>query len=176
MFVFNCTIDRSEGLKFPTKGQKKKEFLKNKRKNKYRKEQEAAVESEAPVTEGTVSSEKSKEDESSEQPENSMDFQESSSKVSSQVSETDGIVNPSQAEKSAPEGRNSILSKKPVEEADGEVGGSCHSKINTPKRVSFETDAVDEIFHPVMCTICNTKVAVYDKDEVYHFFNVVTSY
>lgn len=34
----------------------------------------------------------------------------------------------------------------------------------------------EELFHPVTCTICNTKVAVYDTDEVYHFFNIVTSY
>ena len=33
-----------------------------------------------------------------------------------------------------------------------------------------------DLYHPVMCKICNTKVAVYDSDEVYHFFNIVTSY
>ncbi|KAG0713003.1 E2F-associated phosphoprotein [Chionoecetes opilio] len=37
-------------------------------------------------------------------------------------------------------------------------------------------DVGQDAFHPVMCKICNTKVAVYDSDEVYHFFNVVTSY
>ncbi|XP_076030833.1 E2F-associated phosphoprotein-like [Oratosquilla oratoria] len=31
-------------------------------------------------------------------------------------------------------------------------------------------------FHPVLCNICGTKVAVYDEDEIYHFFNIVTSY
>ncbi|XP_064086847.1 E2F-associated phosphoprotein-like [Macrobrachium nipponense] len=34
----------------------------------------------------------------------------------------------------------------------------------------------DELFHPVLCSICKTKVAVYDKEEVYHFFNVVSSH
>lgn len=34
----------------------------------------------------------------------------------------------------------------------------------------------EEMFHPVMCQHCNTKVAVLDKEEVYHFFNVITSY
>ncbi|KAF8773154.1 E2F-associated phosphoprotein like [Argiope bruennichi] len=33
-----------------------------------------------------------------------------------------------------------------------------------------------EIFNPVRCTVCNTEVAVYDKDEIYHFFNVLASY
>lgn len=30
-----------------------------------------------------------------------------------------------------------------------------------------------EIYHPVQCAICYTDVAVYDKDEVYHFFHVI---
>ncbi|OBS68271.1 hypothetical protein A6R68_03187 [Neotoma lepida] len=38
-----------------------------------------------------------------------------------------------------------------------------------------ETD-VEEIYHPVMCTECSTEVAVYDKDEVFHFFNVLASH
>ena len=38
-----------------------------------------------------------------------------------------------------------------------------------------ETD-VEEVYHPVMCTECSTEVAVYDKDEVFHFFNVLASH
>uniref|UniRef100_A0A2K5CJN4 E2F associated phosphoprotein n=1 Tax=Aotus nancymaae TaxID=37293 RepID=A0A2K5CJN4_AOTNA len=38
-----------------------------------------------------------------------------------------------------------------------------------------ETD-VEEIYHPVMCTECSTEVAVYDKDEVFHFFSVLASH
>lgn len=34
----------------------------------------------------------------------------------------------------------------------------------------------EEIYHPVKCTECSTEVAVYDKDEVYHFFNTLASY
>lgn len=34
----------------------------------------------------------------------------------------------------------------------------------------------DERYYSVTCEHCNTKVAVMDTDEVYHFFNVVTSY
>ena len=33
-----------------------------------------------------------------------------------------------------------------------------------------------DLYHPVMCIHCNTKVAVIDREEVYHFFNIVTSY
>lgn len=34
----------------------------------------------------------------------------------------------------------------------------------------------DEIYYPVRCSVCNTEVAVQDKDEVYHFFNVLSSF
>ncbi len=30
-------------------------------------------------------------------------------------------------------------------------------------------------YHPVKCHECNTEVAVYDQDEVFHFFNVLAS-
>ncbi|XP_035211536.1 E2F-associated phosphoprotein-like [Stegodyphus dumicola] len=33
-----------------------------------------------------------------------------------------------------------------------------------------------DIYNPVQCSVCNTEVAVYDKDELYHFFNVLASY
>lgn len=34
----------------------------------------------------------------------------------------------------------------------------------------------EEIYYPVKCTECSTEVAVYDKDEVYHFFNILASH
>lgn len=34
----------------------------------------------------------------------------------------------------------------------------------------------DEVYHPVLCSECSTEVAVFDKDEVYHFFNVLSSH
>ncbi|XP_049622735.1 E2F-associated phosphoprotein isoform X1 [Suncus etruscus] len=37
-------------------------------------------------------------------------------------------------------------------------------------------EETDELYHPVMCTECSTEVAVYDKDEVFHFFNVLASH
>ena len=33
----------------------------------------------------------------------------------------------------------------------------------------------DENYNPVKCEQCSTEVAVFDKDEVYHFFNVIDS-
>ncbi|XP_061103155.1 E2F-associated phosphoprotein [Conger conger] len=34
----------------------------------------------------------------------------------------------------------------------------------------------EETYHPVQCTECSTEVAVFDKDEVYHFFNILASH
>jgi len=34
----------------------------------------------------------------------------------------------------------------------------------------------DDEYHPVRCDQCRTEIAMYDKDEVYHFFNVVASH
>lgn len=39
-----------------------------------------------------------------------------------------------------------------------------------------DSENSDDKFHPVKCTECNTVVAVYDDDEIYHFFNVLASY
>ena len=46
-------------------------------------------------------------------------------------------------------------------------------KSCTTQDTSSETE---EKFHPVRCNECNTVVAVYDTDEIYHFFNVLASY
>lgn len=34
----------------------------------------------------------------------------------------------------------------------------------------------DEVYHPVQCSECCTEVAVLDKEEVYHFFNILASH
>lgn len=41
------------------------------------------------------------------------------------------------------------------------------------KEVSQEVEP--EVYHPVRCGECSTEVAVYDKQEVFHFFNVLAS-
>lgn len=33
-----------------------------------------------------------------------------------------------------------------------------------------------EAYHPVCCSECSTEVAVLDRDEVFHFFNVLASH
>ncbi|XP_077476413.1 E2F-associated phosphoprotein [Stigmatopora argus] len=34
----------------------------------------------------------------------------------------------------------------------------------------------DEVYYPVQCSECSTEVAVMDKDDVYHFFNILSSH
>ena len=48
-------------------------------------------------------------------------------------------------------------------------------KRNRKARVDKNAAIVDEDekYNPVRCSKCNTEVAVYDKDEVFHFFNVL---
>ena len=36
--------------------------------------------------------------------------------------------------------------------------------------------ASSDLYHPVHCTACNTQVALYDTNEVYHFFSVIASH
>jgi len=48
-----------------------------------------------------------------------------------------------------------------------------HSEETTPAQSNQEEE---EVYHPVLCTECSTEVAVMDKDEVFHFFNVLASH
>ncbi|KAM9842090.1 E2F-associated phosphoprotein [Aulostomus maculatus] len=48
-------------------------------------------------------------------------------------------------------------------------------KGDVPKPTPSGMDA-DEVYHPVQCSECSTEVAVFDKDEVYHFFNILASH
>ncbi|XP_023234732.1 E2F-associated phosphoprotein-like isoform X2 [Centruroides sculpturatus] len=43
------------------------------------------------------------------------------------------------------------------------------------KKKTANQNMQDE-YYSVNCSICKTAVAVYDKDEVYHFFNVISSF
>lgn len=36
--------------------------------------------------------------------------------------------------------------------------------------------SVNNKYYSVKCDVCSTSVAVYDQDEVYHFFNVLSSH
>jgi len=50
--------------------------------------------------------------------------------------------------------------------------GKSKRKRNT---VDIPTGEAEDLYNPVKCRECGTEVAVYDKDEVYHFFNVFPS-
>ncbi|XP_024125979.1 E2F-associated phosphoprotein isoform X1 [Oryzias melastigma] len=43
-------------------------------------------------------------------------------------------------------------------------------------RRAEDGQAAAETYRPVQCSQCSTEVAVFDKDEVYHFFNILASH
>uniref|UniRef100_A0A8D0C3I5 E2F associated phosphoprotein n=1 Tax=Salvator merianae TaxID=96440 RepID=A0A8D0C3I5_SALMN len=52
-----------------------------------------------------------------------------------------------------------------------------HKKIKqSSESIAGIEQQEEEIYHPVKCTECSTEVAVLDKDEVFHFFNVLASH
>uniref|UniRef100_UPI0035902692 E2F-associated phosphoprotein-like n=1 Tax=Myxine glutinosa TaxID=7769 RepID=UPI0035902692 len=50
------------------------------------------------------------------------------------------------------------------------------SEAAMPRTGDATNSPEDELYHPVHCTECHTEVAVFDKSEVYHFFNVIASH
>lgn len=44
------------------------------------------------------------------------------------------------------------------------------------KKMKQSSEKAKEVYHPVYCNECRTQVAVYDEEEIYHFFNVLSSY
>ncbi|XP_005376998.1 PREDICTED: E2F-associated phosphoprotein [Chinchilla lanigera] len=51
-----------------------------------------------------------------------------------------------------------------------------NKKLRPNQEDPAEQAGAEEVYHPVMCAECSTEVAVYDKDEVFHFFNVLASH
>lgn len=62
--------------------------------------------------------------------------------------------------------KNNKKQKKKKSQQSSESGTSDSQTVNDDS----------ESVHPVKCTECNTVVAVYDKDEIFHFFNVLASH
>jgi hypothetical protein len=63
------------------------------------------------------------------------------------------------------------------EMGNGEIGSEGFDGLASETGgASVKAMEDEECFHPVRCSVCNTEVGVYDKDEVYHFFNVLSSY
>lgn len=57
----------------------------------------------------------------------------------------------------------------------GKKKGKKKKKKNNTSDKAMDVDS-EEQYNPVRCDQCNTEVGVYDKDEIYHFFNVLASY
>ncbi|XP_068938295.1 E2F-associated phosphoprotein isoform X2 [Petaurus breviceps papuanus] len=51
-----------------------------------------------------------------------------------------------------------------------------HKKMKSDSEDSAIQAENEEVYHPVKCTECSTEVAVFDKDEIFHFFNVLASH
>lgn len=43
------------------------------------------------------------------------------------------------------------------------------------RKDGIESEISTENYYPVRCSICNTEVAVYDNEQVFHFFNVLST-
>lgn len=63
--------------------------------------------------------------------------------------------------------------KKPRKRRRGQKPEAPPNGTTSPKPAGMDCD---EIYHPVKCSVCSTEVAVFDKDEVYHFFNILASH
>ncbi|XP_078092174.1 E2F-associated phosphoprotein [Mustelus asterias] len=53
-----------------------------------------------------------------------------------------------------------------------------HKRMKGPTELmaSPQDGEKEELYHPVRCAECSVEVAVFDKNEVYHFFNVLASH
>lgn len=49
-------------------------------------------------------------------------------------------------------------------------------KKKKPQETAPQPLCTKDLFNPVRCSECKTVVGVIDKDEVYHFFNVLASH
>lgn len=70
-----------------------------------------------------------------------------------------------------PQQRNSGKKRK-----KGHKGKLVHEKDNDSNLPTIAGAASMDHYHPVTCSECSSEVAVYDTDEVYHFFNVLASH
>ncbi|KRX26817.1 E2F-associated phosphoprotein [Trichinella nelsoni] len=53
--------------------------------------------------------------------------------------------------------------------------GEQRNAVSTAASTSDDS-CFEDTFHPVFCSVCRTEVGVIDRDEVYHFFNVLSSH
>ena len=57
---------------------------------------------------------------------------------------------------------------------NSDPSGFDDMELVDPDKVANEDEA--DWYHPVNCSNCNTRLAMYDSEEIYHFFNVISSY
>lgn len=50
-----------------------------------------------------------------------------------------------------------------------------HDDEDEDREGTEDCSSTDEMYNPVKCSMCNTEVAVLDKNEIFHFFNVLSS-
>lgn len=57
------------------------------------------------------------------------------------------------------------------------LGGQTNSskKRQREGESALRHQAPEEVFHPFFCLVCNTKLGLYDSDEVFHFVGVIAS-
>ena len=70
-----------------------------------------------------------------------------------------------------PQKRNSGKKRK-----KGQKGKLVHEMDKDSNLTTIAGAASTDCYHPVTCMECSSEVAVYDTDEVYHFFNVLASH
>lgn len=59
---------------------------------------------------------------------------------------------------------------------DNKLGEGMSTCEQTESENSQQSTAESDLYHPVHCSSCNTQVALYDINEVYHFFSVLASH
>ena len=62
--------------------------------------------------------------------------------------------------------------KSKIKEVNKPAGDECVASCSDKDSSFVSADQ----FHPVRCKTCTTEVGVYDRDEIFHFFNVLASY
>ena len=55
----------------------------------------------------------------------------------------------------------------------GQAAGASAASAAAALAAASDDAPADEVYQPVECALCATEVAVHDRDEVFHFFNVI---
>jgi hypothetical protein len=77
-----------------------------------------------------------------------------------------------------PKNANNGNKSKKVSKSGSSLSTSSQGSAATENEKAHEfkpsvDDDQDAVYNPVVCEICNTKVALMDQDEVFHFFNII---